>query len=248
MWNWAAGLVALLVLIPGCDALNGALGLGEEPPEPKRALPPVERPVSPPRRVPPPRSDSPIELAVGQWTRHKIRYSNGRESELTYQIVDAARGGYWIEVINGPPAAGTVVQVLTRVRDRENLQSAQIVAARVRMPNGFVKQVPDELMPAVKESYRRSVAELFFPEWKGKLSPVTLHVPAGTFEGCLRSPSLTYFTGAEVEGTVYHHTDVPISALVKSETKDGGAVMELLDYGLTGAVSVLGTGATSPSQ
>jgi hypothetical protein len=188
------------------------------------------------RRVPAAASPKVLDLAVGQWTRHKISENNGRSSMLTYKIVGKEGPAYWLEVVTGAANAGTVIQILLELKDRHDPQSSQIVAARVKMPNGIVKDVRGPMLDATREGYKKALRQVFVPDLSA-MPKETIRVPAGTFEACSRHTEATAFAGIEVSSTLWQHPAVPITALVKSVAEGGATTIELVDFGLTGAKS-----------
>jgi hypothetical protein len=189
-----------------------------------------------PVTVPPPKTPKVLDLAVGQWTRHTITESNGNRSSLTYKVIAKEGGAYWLEVVTGAPNAGAVIQILLELKERYKPENSQILAARVKMPKGFVKDIRGPMLDASKEAYKKALRQVFVPDLAA-MQKETVTVPAGKFEQCYRHTETTSFAGMEVSSTLWQHPAVPITALVKSVSVDGGTTVELVAFGTVGARS-----------
>ena len=62
-------------------------------------------------------------------------------------------------------------------------------------------------------------------------------LPAGTFAGCFRARTDASWGPYHSANTSWSHAAVPLSGLVKSQGIDKPTSMELVDFGLTGAVT-----------
>lgn len=174
-----------------------------------------------------PAGAQPLALTVGQWTRHRVA-DRGSEYTRTLRVVGEEGGAFWFEVVSGAADAGTVVQVLMDPKDRRDPAQAEIRAAKVRMPNGFVKEVRGPLLGPSIPGYKSLLSDVFIPSLDGAAREDAT-VRAGTFHGCFRTSDAT--------GTRLLHPRVPIDALVKSESADHAVSNELIDYGEKGAIS-----------
>jgi hypothetical protein len=177
--------------------------------------------------LPPPAKPDPLPLRVGQWIRQRT-LEGGRDGTHSLKIVAQQSGAFWFEVVTGAADAGTVVQILMDAKDRKDKNTADIRSARVRMPNGLIKELTGPMLEPNKPGYRQLLQSVFgFGEAPEAREDVT--VPAGTFRGCYR---------VEREKTKFWiHPAVPLTGIVKSEGPD--TRLELMDFGLDGAVSEL---------
>jgi len=211
-----AVLAVLLSMATGCD---------DEPP-----LPP---PLPPDRNRPP-------DFAVGQWTTHRLTRADGESSELTYAIVDQERDGVlWIEVETTTARGPVHIQILLDVTgvewsDPERAHQAEIEAVKVRLPNGRVQTFRGAMLRMTREMYGRWSATMFVGWSDEQREDVT--VAAGTFRQTYKRQQDTRFGPWEQGGTVWHHSAVPITGMVKM-VSDDGTTMELVDFGMTGAES-----------
>ena len=228
--GWSLVVSALL----SCNSIDRLRG--KKAPAADSATAGSAAPAVTPVTVPPPKSPKVLDLAVGQWTRHAIIESNGNRSSLTYKVVAKEGAAYWLEVVTGAPNAGAVIQILLELKERSKPEDSQILAARVKMPKGFVKDIRGPMLDASKEAYKKALRQVFVPDLAA-MQKQTVTVPAGTFEQCYRHTETTSFAGMEVSSTLWQHPAVPITALVKSVSVDGGTTVELVGFGMEGAKS-----------
>jgi hypothetical protein len=176
-------------------------------------------------------------LAVGQWSKYRNTSKDGA-TEVTYKVVAEEDGGYWLEVVRGAANAGTVLQMLISIKNRSDPNSLDVHAARIRMPNGHVRELRGDMLRPTADGYRKSLAEIFAPSLAGAPQE-DVSVPAGNFHGCYKRTQKVERQSKASEQTVWVHTDVPISGIVKSEETDGSGKTELLTWGTSGAKSEL---------
>jgi hypothetical protein len=176
-------------------------------------------------------------LSVGQWSKYRNTTSDGT-SDVTYKVVAEEDGGYWLEIVRGAANAGTVLQLLISVKNRSDPNSLDVQAARVRMPNGHVRELRGDMLRPTADGYRKALAEIFVPALAGAPQE-DVTVSAGTFRGCYKRTQKVERQSKASEQTVWVHTAVPISGIVKSEETDGSAKTELLTWGTSGAKSEL---------
>lgn len=229
-------LIVCLLSIPSCDALGiSSGGAPEGQKSTKRgAQLPVSRNVG---KVSQSDRRRPLELEVGQWTRHVIFHPGGKRTEFLRQVVAKGPDGVTLEVVNGQPDAGTVTQLLTQ-KGSGAASLLHLVSARVRMPNGVIKDISGPAMDATRTGYQKLLEDVRLDTtWSGSTSEVK--VLAGDFEGCIRSPLETEFAGLEHITEGYFHPSVPIGGLVKGVDKEGHTVVELTGFGVDDAQSVI---------
>ncbi|MEZ4221042.1 MAG: hypothetical protein R3B13_08935 [Polyangiaceae bacterium] len=172
-----------------------------------------------------------IPLAVGQWTRHRVTRDDGTQSTIRYQVVAEEAGAFWVEVASGD-GSGTVIQLLLR----RTGEDAELMAGRVRSPDGQIKESRGKDFETHKEGFRQAISGTLLPKMAG-LPQKDITVPAGTFQGCFEEVRTTTVTQITAKNRTYVHPSVPITGLVKSETIGEQHKMELEAFGLTGAKS-----------
>jgi len=177
-------------------------------------------------------------LAVGQWSKYRITMDDGQVTEVTYKVVAEENGAKWLEIVRGAAGAGTVIQLLIDVKSRSNPDSLQVHAARIRMPNGHVRELRDENLKPTADGYKKALADIFVPSLTGAPQE-DVTVPAGTFRSCYKRTQKIETSQATSDQTVWVHTNVPISGVVKSEEVGKPNKTELLTWGTSGAQSEL---------
>jgi len=178
--------------------------------------------------LPAPAKADPLPLAVGQWQRTRTTERGRDDVTQSLKIVAQDAGAFWFEVVTGTADAGTVVQVLMDPKDRRDKAAADIRAAKVRMPNGLIRELNGPLLEPNKPGYRALLDKVFMMD-RPPIGRADVTVPAGTFKSCFLF---------EIEKVKYWvHPGVPLTGIVKSEA--GGLRVELVDFGLDGALSEL---------
>jgi hypothetical protein len=224
----------LLVLIAvGCDrsSAGGAAGGPRESAGTSGAQAPAQG-----GHIARPSSSELSAFAVGQWSKYRIEMDDGTKTEITYKIVAQEQGAYWLEIVRGAADAGTVMQLLIEVKNRADPSSLTLTAAKIRMPNGHVRELRGEMLEPTAEGYKKALADVFVAPLAG--SPQEdVTVPAGTFHGAYKRQQKIETSKASSEQTVWVHPAVPISGVVKSEEISKPNKTVLLAYGMTGAQS-----------
>lgn len=227
---------SFLFALPSCDAAGRLFGQepeGRQPPK-AQALLPASRNAG---VVPKGKRQEALPLEVGQWTRHVIHHRGGKTTEYFRQIVEKEPGGFRLEIVNGTPNAGTITQLLVSV-PTSGRGVPSVVSAKVRMPNGVIKEISGPAMDATRSGYQHLLADVELgTTWAGAQSDV--RVLAGDFTGCSESPTQLQFAGLEGMEKAYYHPRVPIGGLVKGLAADGHTVVELTGFGTDGAESVI---------
>ena len=173
-----------------------------------------------------------IPLAVGQWTKHRVTREDGSQSTIRYQVIGQESGAFWIEVASGD-GTGTVIQLLMKTG---SAQDAELLAGRVRSPNGEIKESRGKEFEKHKDGFRKAISGTLLPKMAG-LPQKDVTVPAGTFKGCYEDVRTTSVSQITAKNRTFVHPSVPITGLVKSETVGEKHKMELEAFGLTGAKS-----------
>ncbi len=172
--------------------------------------------------------DARVPLAVGQWTRHRRRDATGAESVLVYRIVAQERNAFVLDVTEEGGSAPRRFQFLIDAGERASPDAARLVAIRIQLPNGELRELRGGAAAASGEQHSRSLAAVGLGPIAGQREDVT--VTAGTFRGCYRRRVEGSLSGAKTPGTAWNHPAVPITGLVKS-VADDGATVELVGSG-----------------
>jgi hypothetical protein len=175
---------------------------------------------------------------VGQWTKYRVTTDKNEVFEITYKIVAEEDGAQWLEIVRGAADAGTVMQLLIAVKNRSDPGSLDLRAAKIRMPNGHVREIRGKMLEPTAEGYKKTLADIFVPNLAGATQE-DVTVPAGTFHGCYKRQQKVEGSRASSEQTVWIHPSIPISGLVRSEDNSDHTRTELVVYGQSGAKSEL---------
>lgn len=184
-------------------------------------------------------------LGVGQWTKYKVAIEDGSSLEITYKIVAEEAGGHWLEIVRGAADAGTVMQLLIKVKNRADPGSLELEAARIRMPNNQTRELRGEALKVSADAYRKMLADVFVPSLAG-VPQEDVTVPAATFRGAYKRQQKVETAQATTDQNVWIHPAVPISGVVKSEEIGKPNKTELLTWGVSGAKSELSREKSSP--
>ncbi len=174
----------------------------------------------------------PMPIAVGQWARYKSSQSGG--STLTYRVTGEESGAYWIDISTKGSSGETTVSVLMSFELGRDYDSLNVKQAKVRLPNGKEHKVSGALMKPVLEGLRGQLGPLGYVSFE-TMNKEDVTVPGGSFPGSYYRDIDVNIYGIASKGRSWHHSSVPIAALVKSEmvTQGERAVVELEAYGLT---------------
>ena len=177
-----------------------------------------------------------LAFSVGQWSKYRVDMDDGTNTEVTYKIVAEEQGAYWLEIVRGAANAGTVMQLLISVKDRTDPSSLTLTAAKIRMPNGHVRELRDEMLQPTAAGYRKALSDIFVPGLAGATQE-DVTVPAGKFLGAYKRLQKVEMSKASSEQNVWIHPAVPISGVVKSEEVAKPNKTTLIAYGTSGAKS-----------
>jgi hypothetical protein len=178
----------------------------------------------------------PMALKVGQW----VTYVNkaGEEKSISKTSIVGKDGDAWI--IENYMMTGKeekTVQICVKGMDKVNeagdMDAIEFVWIKF-IEDGKLQTLEGTMLSLMKGMYKKGL-QAFGVKSEGSLDGGTQVVPAGTFSGCAKIKSEVSFLGSTKTSEGYYHMEVPISGMVKSISEDND-VMELVDFGLTGAV------------
>jgi hypothetical protein len=178
---------------------------------------------------------TPMAFAVGQWTRHKLVDDKGQPSFMTYKVIGQDGDAFWLEIVTEQYAGRTLMKMLLAIPDRTNPNTIDVRALSIKDKNGHVTTLDGAMLSFLKSTYQGALSTLVL-SWQG-LPQEDAVVPAGTFAGCFRARTDASWGPYHSANTSWSHAAVPLSGLVKSQGIDKPTSMELVDFGLTGAVS-----------
>ncbi|MFZ1731177.1 MAG: hypothetical protein WBQ23_00135 [Bacteroidota bacterium] len=177
--------------------------------------------------------EKPMPFAVGQYL--VLGTTDGDNHMIHRTALVGKDGDAWImETTSLTPSEETMTQMavsgMEKVQQTLNTDDLDIKWIKLRDKDGKVQTLDGMTLSLVKGSYSKAltgIAMQFSPE----LGMATVGVPAGTFNGCTKAISKVETFFGDYESESYLHPKVPLSGLVRSVSKDNGAVTELLDFG-----------------
>ena len=184
---------------------------------------------------PSPAAFMPMPLAAGQWTQHKLTNDKGEPAFVTYKILREEGGAFWIETVNESYRGKLMQEMLVAFGNRMDPGQIEIRAMKTKDTKGRINELPPGMMPMMQSLYKSAVSMLVV-SWQG-MPQEDATVPAGRFTGCFRTRTDAQWAGFRTVSDAWAHPAVPISGMVKSQGVDRPYTMELVAFGLTGAVS-----------
>jgi hypothetical protein len=177
----------------------------------------------------------PMPLSAGQWTRHKLVDEDGQPSFLTYKLLSQEADAFWIEAVTESYSGTTMMKMLVAIPNRTDPASIDIRAVSLKDRKGNIQVIDPMVLSLVKDTYRSSLSTMII-NWQG-LPQEDAVVPAGSFTGCFKARTDAAWGPWRSANLSWSHSGVPISGLVRSQGIDKPTKMELVDFGLSGAVS-----------
>jgi hypothetical protein len=172
-----------------------------------------------------------LSIAVGQWTRHKVKTKRG-EGTMTYSITGEEAGAHWLRFEYSVGGTNMSFDALVDFGDLKDFRKADIKKAKIKLPTGQEQVVEGPLLNRVKDKFGDALGT-FAAMHDDKAPREDVTVPAATFRSCYKSEEKVTAFGITSESTSWRHTAVPLTTMVKMVTKEGD-VWELEAYGLKG--------------
>jgi hypothetical protein len=182
----------------------------------------------------PPTSAAPMPLAVGQWATYKFMNQKGEPSFMTMKLVGQDGTAFWYESLNESYYGKSAVRMLLDLGDRRNPDTITIRAAKIKDNKGQVTEYPENMIGLMNSILRGNLGPIVV-DWTN-MPQEDAAVPAGKFTGCYKTRTQVSFAGFSSSSSVWGHTSVPLSGLVRS-VGDKNETMELVAYGTSGAQS-----------
>jgi hypothetical protein len=190
----------------------------------------------PTQSFPAPAEFVPKPLQVGQWTQHRM-VRDQEPSFLTYKVVGQIADAFWVESVLEGYTGRTVTKILLVIPNRMDPNSIEIRGVVMKDRNGHVNSFDGPMLQMMQGMYRGAVSNLIV-SWQGQPQEDAV-VPAGRFSGCFKMRSDAQWGPWKTSSTSWSHPAVPLSGMVRSEGIDHPSTMELIAFGLSGAVSEL---------
>ena len=179
----------------------------------------------------------PMPIAVGQWTEHKLTDQDGQPAFLTYKVVGQENDAFWLEMAQDRYTGHTVTKLLMSLGDRRTPSSIVVRAMKMKDKNGRITELQPEMLSFMGSLFQGAVSMLVI-SWQGQPQEDAVS-PAGTFPGCYKARTDASWGPWSTASMSWSHPEVPLSGMVKSVGIDRPNTMELVAFGLSGALSEL---------
>ena len=179
----------------------------------------------------------PMPYKVGQYVVTGMISPSGH-SVSKMAIVGKEQKGWIIETHSLTQSSESTTQMLVsgmeKVYETGSIDDLDIIWVKIKPQGEPVQTIEGPMLTLTKGLYKKALAGL---EVRTTMSTEsgTVRVPAGKFEGTLKSSSEVSFLGKKYLSDAWFHPAVPINGMVKSVSKNGDTVIELLDFGVFGA-------------
>jgi hypothetical protein len=185
----------------------------------------------------PSESYSPMAFFVGQWTEHRITDDKGHKSLVTNKLVGQEDGAYWLEVINESAQGREAARMLIAMQAGRDPSGMVIRTLLVRKGSDQPTAVdPMTGDPKIRARYRAALDLLAVPGEGDEKDDV--RVPGGHFIGCYRIETQGAWGPLQTPTDLCTHPSVPLSGVVRAVSATTPGLVELIDFGVTGAESV----------
>lgn len=179
----------------------------------------------------------PMPYKVGQYVVTGMTSPSGR-SVSKMAIVGKEQGGWIIETHSLTQSSESTMQMLVtgmeKVYEIGSIDDLNIIWVKIKTHGESVQTIEGPILELTKGLYKKALAGLEVRTTMNTESG-TVRVPAGNFEGPLKSSSEVSFMGKKYPSDAWFHPSVPINGMVKSVSKNGDTIIELLDFGVSGA-------------
>lgn len=182
-----------------------------------------------------PAATTPKPFVVGQWTQHRLINERHEPSLITYKIVGAVGGAFWVEIASETYYGKTVAKFLLNIPDRANPNVMDIFAVKTKDKDGKIAELQGPTIQLMRSSYQNAL-NMLAVAWQG-LPQESVKVVAGNFTGCYKARTDATWGVWRSSSVSWMHPVVPISGLVKSTGLDRPTSMELVGFGETGGTS-----------
>ena len=184
---------------------------------------------------PPSESYLPMAFVIGQWTEHRITDDKGRVSLVTYKLVGQDNGAYWIETVTESYEGREAVKMLVALLSGRDPAGMEIRAIRIKKGKGAPVDVDPGALLDARAQYRPSL-DLLASSFEGQEKD-DMRVPAGHFIGCYKAETPGPWGPFRAPSIVCSHPSVPLSGVVRAKPVGKIGLMELVNFGATGAES-----------
>jgi hypothetical protein len=184
---------------------------------------------------PPSESYLPMAFAVGQWTQHRLTDDKGHASLLTYKLVGQENGAFWLETVRQSAEGREATMMLVSMLSGRDPDGMEIRALKVKKGSAPAKEVDPAMIPQVRGQYKAALDLLAMTVESEEKDD--LRVPAGHFIGCYAMKTKMAWGPWQAPSDVCSHPSVPLSGVVRAKPLGQASLLELVDFGSSGAVS-----------
>ena len=195
-----------------------------------------------PHAVAAPASAEPLPWAVGQWIALKETDASGNVSYRRTSIVAHDDCGWWLEAVTTTAGSGEILKLCYSVpawpRPDTTERIVQVVKTKEHFDKPTVLDLRTPKGAEIADQIGHYFAGAFQPlTYDDTTAPTAITVASGSFDGCRKVVVEARAGETIISGSAWVHSSVPVFGLVQGEA--GGVVTEIVDYGLTGATSLL---------
>jgi hypothetical protein len=184
---------------------------------------------------PPSETFLPMAFVVGQWTEHRLTDEKGHVSLVTYKLVGKDESGYWLETVTESYEGREAVKLLVSMLAGRDPAGMEIRAIRVKKGSAAPVDVDPGALLAARARYRGALDLLAMTV--DTQDKDDMRVPAGHFIGCYKVATAGPWGPWQTPATMCSHPSVPLSGVVRAKPVGKGGLMELVNFGVTGAES-----------
>lgn len=189
-----------------------------------------------------PSSYEPPPWKAGHWTLFRTTDKDGKVAVTRMSVVEETSDGIWVEFDQQDYQGRSITKVLYAKQPLTTDESTDALKKIITRRNDEAPQTIDYTDPQM--SFMKSMAKsmtpnLSFPPNAEAQPKEDVTVPAGTFKSAAKVLVTMNVGPIQQRSTTWFHPAVPVSGNVKSVAEDGSFTYEVLDFGTTGATSVL---------
>jgi hypothetical protein len=187
---------------------------------------------------PPSEAYLPMAFMVGQWTEHRITDAQGHASLITLKLVGQENDAYWLEVVTESAQGREAAKILVALTSGRDPAGINVRAIHVKKEGQAQSvEVQPGQMTEVKGRFHAALDLLAMPVDTNEKDDV--RVPGGHFIGCYKVEISRPWGPWQEASTACSHPSVPLSGVVRAAPVGKGGLLELVDFGVSGAESEL---------
>lgn len=185
-----------------------------------------------------PTSSDPMPLQVGQWSRYKLTDKENKPGLMTYKIVGQEGNAHWIETVHETYYQTQATLMLAELGTRRSASDIRVLRMKQKIGEEDTTEFPANMLGMMAGIWKPALKAMII-EWQDKPQQDT-EVAAGSFSQAYQIDSTVSFLGMSESSRNWSHPAVPLSGLIRSEGVGSSSSMELLEFGLDGAESLVG--------